>query len=51
MEITRDNVKIVEKIVYKEVQYDTIIEKKVEIIKEKIIEVPVEKIIEVPILI
>jgi len=51
LETTKDNVQIIEKIVYKEVAYDTIIEKKVEYIVEKEIQIPVEKIIEVPILI
>ena len=42
---------IVEKITYKEVLYETIIEKWVEVLIEKIVEVPVEKIIEVPVII
>lgn len=47
----RENIQLVEKIIEKEVVYDAIIEKRVEVIVEKIIEVPVEKIIEVPVII
>lgn len=42
---------MVEKIIYKEVPYETIIEKKVEYIVEREVKVPVEKIIEVPVII
>lgn len=49
LETTINNVQTVEKIIEQEVEFETIIEKKVEYIVEKIVEVPVEKIIEVPI--
>lgn len=49
LETTVNNVQTVEKIIEQEVEFETIIEKRVEYIVEKVVQVPVEKIIEVPI--
>lgn len=49
LETIKQSLRTVEKVVEQPVEFETIIEKRVEYIVEKVIQVPVEKVIEVPI--